>query len=200
MYNNSLYFNYFFSDLRAPPSVHFTIIFNAFVMMTLFNEINARKIHGQRNVFIGFFSNPIYYVIWIVTFLSQVTFTFKIMGWGIKRKFSETVIGQQLSFYYANLTKIRIFSRPFRFVNKIQFRKQLMISLYILLKCQQSKGLYTVRNKAYLYSLIMIILIFLYTAIKIISIRTVLNDLFLSTDNSNLYYVFTVYLLFILQD
>ena len=50
------------------------MIFNSFVMMTLFNEINARKIHGQRNVLVGLFSNPIYYTIWIVTFLSQVWF------------------------------------------------------------------------------------------------------------------------------
>ena len=49
------------------------MVFNAFVMMTLFNEINARKIHGQRNVFKGFFSNWIYYSIWIGTFLSQVS-------------------------------------------------------------------------------------------------------------------------------
>jgi P-type Ca2+ transporter type 2B len=34
-----------------PPSVHFTVIFNAFVLMTLVNEINSRKIHGERNVF-----------------------------------------------------------------------------------------------------------------------------------------------------
>jgi len=60
------------ADLRDPPSIHFTMIFNAFVMMTLFNEINARKIHGQRNVFLGFFSNPIYYIIWIATFVSQI--------------------------------------------------------------------------------------------------------------------------------
>ena len=59
-------------DLHAPPTQHFTMIFNVFVMMTLFNEINARKIHGQRNVFIGLFTNPIYYVIWIATFISQV--------------------------------------------------------------------------------------------------------------------------------
>jgi len=61
-----------YADLRAPPSEHFTIIFNAFVMMTLFNEINARKIHGQRNVFKGVFTNPIYYVIWFITFISQI--------------------------------------------------------------------------------------------------------------------------------
>ncbi|XP_039298355.1 plasma membrane calcium-transporting ATPase 2 isoform X3 [Nilaparvata lugens] len=54
------------------PTEHFTIIFNTFVMMTLFNEINARKIHGQRNVFEGFFTNPIFYTIWIGTALSQV--------------------------------------------------------------------------------------------------------------------------------
>ncbi|XP_059489577.1 plasma membrane calcium-transporting ATPase 3 isoform X4 [Neocloeon triangulifer] len=54
------------------PGEHFTIIFNTFVMMTLFNEINARKIHGQRNVFQGIFTNPIFYSIWITTMLSQV--------------------------------------------------------------------------------------------------------------------------------
>lgn len=56
----------------ASPTQHFTIIFNTFVMMTLFNEINARKIHGQRNVFEGFFTNRIFYVIWIGTMASQV--------------------------------------------------------------------------------------------------------------------------------
>ena len=61
-----------FPELGAPPTIHFTMVFNAFVMMTLFNEINARKIHGQRNVFQGFFSNWIYYTIWIGTFLSQI--------------------------------------------------------------------------------------------------------------------------------
>jgi len=54
------------------PSQHFTIIFNSFVLMTLFNEINARKIHGQRNVFSGIFTNPIFYSIWIGTCLAQV--------------------------------------------------------------------------------------------------------------------------------
>ncbi|XP_043510037.1 plasma membrane calcium-transporting ATPase 2 isoform X7 [Frieseomelitta varia] len=54
------------------PTQHFTIIFNTFVMMTLFNEFNARKIHGQRNVFQGIFTNPIFYSIWIATCLSQV--------------------------------------------------------------------------------------------------------------------------------
>ncbi|CAG0885916.1 unnamed protein product, partial [Darwinula stevensoni] len=61
-----------FADLHAAPSEHFTIIFNVFVLMTLFNEINARKIHGQRNVFSGVFSNPIFCSIWFTTIVLQI--------------------------------------------------------------------------------------------------------------------------------
>jgi len=57
---------------HAAPSQHFTIIFNAFVMMTLFNEVNARKIHGQRNVFEGLSRNVVFITIWIGTFVAQV--------------------------------------------------------------------------------------------------------------------------------
>lgn len=39
------------APLFSPPTQHFTIVFNTFVMMTLFNEINCRKVHGERNVF-----------------------------------------------------------------------------------------------------------------------------------------------------
>ncbi|XP_055951807.1 plasma membrane calcium-transporting ATPase 2-like isoform X7 [Argiope bruennichi] len=60
------------SGLRAKPSEHFTIIFNTFVMMTLFNEMNARKIHGERNIFEGLFTNPIFYSILIITTAAQV--------------------------------------------------------------------------------------------------------------------------------
>lgn len=60
-------------DLNAGPTQHFTIIFNTFVMMTLFNEINARKIHGQRNVVKGLSTNPIFYTIWIFTMVAQVS-------------------------------------------------------------------------------------------------------------------------------
>ncbi|EJD74053.1 calcium ATPase [Loa loa] len=60
------------APLHSPPTEHFTIVFNTFVMMTLFNEINARKIHGERNIFTGLFSNPIYYIIWIATMIAQI--------------------------------------------------------------------------------------------------------------------------------
>ncbi|XP_065083005.1 plasma membrane calcium-transporting ATPase 2 isoform X3 [Ochlerotatus camptorhynchus] len=58
--------------LNSGATQHFTIIFNVFVFMTLFNELNARKIHGQRNIFEGLFTNPIFYSIWILTLVSQL--------------------------------------------------------------------------------------------------------------------------------
>ncbi|GBP93303.1 Plasma membrane calcium-transporting ATPase 3 [Eumeta japonica] len=60
------------TGIGSAPSEHFTVIFNAFVMMTLFNEFNARKIHGERNVFSGVLKNPIYCGIWLMTFIFQV--------------------------------------------------------------------------------------------------------------------------------
>ncbi|XP_019132863.1 plasma membrane calcium-transporting ATPase 2 isoform X6 [Larimichthys crocea] len=60
------------APLHAPPSEHYTIIFNTFVMMQLFNEINARKIHGERNVFEGIFRNPIFCSIVFGTFAVQI--------------------------------------------------------------------------------------------------------------------------------
>uniref|UniRef100_A0A8C1LVX1 Calcium-transporting ATPase n=1 Tax=Cyprinus carpio TaxID=7962 RepID=A0A8C1LVX1_CYPCA len=56
------------SPLHSPPSEHYTIIFNVFVMMQLFNEINARKIHGERNVFEGIYRNPIFCCVVLGTF------------------------------------------------------------------------------------------------------------------------------------
>ena len=56
----------------SAPTQHFTMIFNSFVMMTVFNEINARKIHGQRNIFEGLARNHIFVAIWTGTFIAQV--------------------------------------------------------------------------------------------------------------------------------
>lgn len=41
--------------------------------MQLFNEINARKIHGERNVFEGIFNNAIFCSIVLGTFVVQVS-------------------------------------------------------------------------------------------------------------------------------
>uniref|UniRef100_A0A8C4VHF0 Calcium-transporting ATPase n=1 Tax=Gopherus evgoodei TaxID=1825980 RepID=A0A8C4VHF0_9SAUR len=60
------------APLHSPPSEHYTIVFNTFVMMQLFNEINARKIHGERNVFDAIFRNPIFCTVVLGTFAAQI--------------------------------------------------------------------------------------------------------------------------------
>ena len=54
------------------PSDHFTMVFNVFVLMQCFNEINARKIHGERNVFKGIFTNALFICIVVGTVIAQV--------------------------------------------------------------------------------------------------------------------------------
>lgn len=61
------------SKLKA-ASLHFTIIFNVFVFMTLFNEINGRKIHDEINCFEGIHKNYIFMGIWIGCMAGQVIF------------------------------------------------------------------------------------------------------------------------------
>lgn len=52
-----------YRPLRATPRQHFTFVFNTFVFMQIFNEINARKVHGERNVFKGIHRNWIFLVV-----------------------------------------------------------------------------------------------------------------------------------------
>ncbi|XP_030321453.1 plasma membrane calcium-transporting ATPase 4 isoform X2 [Calypte anna] len=60
------------APLHSPPTEHYTIVFNTFVMMQLFNEINARKIHGERNVFESIYRNPIFCTVVLGTFAAQI--------------------------------------------------------------------------------------------------------------------------------
>eukprot|EP00543_Licmophora_paradoxa_P009809 CAMPEP_0202461472 /NCGR_PEP_ID=MMETSP1360-20130828/49553_1 /ASSEMBLY_ACC=CAM_ASM_000848 /TAXON_ID=515479 /ORGANISM="Licmophora paradoxa, Strain CCMP2313" /LENGTH=674 /DNA_ID=CAMNT_0049083533 /DNA_START=57 /DNA_END=2081 /DNA_ORIENTATION=+ len=52
-------------------SIHYTIIFNTFVWMQLFNEINCRNLNGELNVFKGMFNNPLFVAILLVTMVLQ---------------------------------------------------------------------------------------------------------------------------------
>eukprot|EP00286_Rhodomonas_abbreviata_P006837 CAMPEP_0181326618 /NCGR_PEP_ID=MMETSP1101-20121128/21609_1 /TAXON_ID=46948 /ORGANISM="Rhodomonas abbreviata, Strain Caron Lab Isolate" /LENGTH=1138 /DNA_ID=CAMNT_0023435113 /DNA_START=148 /DNA_END=3564 /DNA_ORIENTATION=+ len=51
---------------------HYTMVFNVFVLMQLFNEINSRKIHNEFNVFNGITKNYLFLIIVIGTLLGQV--------------------------------------------------------------------------------------------------------------------------------
>jgi P-type Ca2+ transporter type 2B len=53
------------------PSAHYTMIFNVFVMMTVFNEFNMRKLDNNRNVFAGIFDNSVFWFVFISTVVVQ---------------------------------------------------------------------------------------------------------------------------------
>ena len=53
-------------------SVHYTLMFNALVMMTLFNELNSRKLNGEINVLSGITKNP--------TFIGVLLFSFAVQA------------------------------------------------------------------------------------------------------------------------
>ena len=59
-------------DVFAEPTQHFTLIFNTFVFMQIFNEFNARRIHGEQNVFGGMHRNIIFLCIMAVQVILQV--------------------------------------------------------------------------------------------------------------------------------
>lgn len=60
------------ADHNAPPTQHFTMVFNTFVFMQIVNEINARKIHNEKNSFKGFFNNNIFLGILFAEIVVQV--------------------------------------------------------------------------------------------------------------------------------
>jgi Ca2+ transporting ATPase len=56
---------------KKTPSVHYSMLFNVFVMMTLFNEVNMRKLGNQRNVFQGIMGNPVFWYVIVLTIFAQ---------------------------------------------------------------------------------------------------------------------------------
>ena len=48
------------------PSRHFANVFNVFVVLQIFNMLNARKINDELNIFDGILSNVMYIVIWFI--------------------------------------------------------------------------------------------------------------------------------------
>lgn len=59
-------------DIRGIPNQHFTFIFNLVVIMSLFNEINCRKIDGSLNMFAGIHKSFMFIILWSITFTLQV--------------------------------------------------------------------------------------------------------------------------------
>ncbi|KAK9802895.1 hypothetical protein WJX73_002795 [Symbiochloris irregularis] len=60
------------SAAEGHSNVHYTLCFNAFVLMQLFNQVNARKIHDEPNVLDGVLDNGLFLGILGGEFLLQV--------------------------------------------------------------------------------------------------------------------------------
>ena len=59
-------------DVRGVPTVHYTFVFNTFVMMILCNELCARRLDLSLNVFRGIHRSHVFVLIWITSFVTQV--------------------------------------------------------------------------------------------------------------------------------
>jgi len=54
------------------PSRHYTMVFNTFVMMTIFNFFNARKLNDEVNIFEGITKSPLFLLIVLIIFSGQL--------------------------------------------------------------------------------------------------------------------------------
>lgn len=54
------------------PSRHYTMVFTTFVMLQVFNMLNARKINDEANIFSGVTDNPMFMTIWLGIFVVQI--------------------------------------------------------------------------------------------------------------------------------
>jgi len=57
------------------PSRHFAMLYTVFVFLQLFNQINARLLSNELNIFKGFFSNWISVSVFVVEVIFQIIIT-----------------------------------------------------------------------------------------------------------------------------
>ena len=61
-------------DWNEETGKHYSIFFNVFVLLQVFNEINARKLKtNEYNVFEDFFNNKLFLIIVVSTLIIQLT-------------------------------------------------------------------------------------------------------------------------------
>jgi P-type Ca2+ transporter type 2B len=48
------------------PSRHMTNVFNIFVLLQIFNMINARKVNDEKNIFDGIFANGMFMIVFVI--------------------------------------------------------------------------------------------------------------------------------------
>ena len=57
---------------NVDPERHFTMVFNLFVFMEMFNEINSRRINNECNVFEHITTNTMFWAIFVISLVLQV--------------------------------------------------------------------------------------------------------------------------------
>ena len=67
--------DYIIFEKEYGPSRHYTIVFTVFVMLQVFNMLNARKINDELNICGGVFDNAMFLFIWIGIFIIQILIT-----------------------------------------------------------------------------------------------------------------------------
>ena len=71
--NTPFYYDINNENIPTQKTRHFTLIFNTFVFMQVFNEINSRKLGAyDYNVFSGFFNNALFISVILITIVVQV--------------------------------------------------------------------------------------------------------------------------------
>lgn len=69
-----LYYGDVFFGVASHSVKHLTYFFNIFVFCQVFNEINARKIHGEKDIFSGLFANKLFVSVLVFTIIMQFLF------------------------------------------------------------------------------------------------------------------------------
>lgn len=60
------------SDDGRDPTTHYTIVFNSFVFMQLFNQLNSRKVHDEMNIFTGLITNEVFLSVIVFEVVAQI--------------------------------------------------------------------------------------------------------------------------------
>lgn len=60
--------------VEKDSTLHYTLVFNSFVWLQIFNEVNARKLKNQKNMFAGISTNYTFVAVMVSTIVVQVLF------------------------------------------------------------------------------------------------------------------------------
>jgi len=87
------------NPMTGAGSKQYTVVFNTFVLMQLFNEYNSRKLSGEFNIFTGLTQNPLFVAISVVTMILQILAA--MLGGVALRVHPDGLTGEQMGLCFA---------------------------------------------------------------------------------------------------